>query len=73
MNEHDWTTAVRLRGRSFKRNLDTYRLLTKLRTPVEADNLSGGNHFNIAVMNVGAPAGGLSCYSTILNNLFSKA
>jgi 6-phosphofructokinase 1 len=59
MNEHDWTEAVRLRGRSFKRNLDMYKLLTKLRTSTAVDNLSGGNHLNVAVMNVGAPAGGL--------------
>ncbi|CAJ0914045.1 unnamed protein product, partial [Mesorhabditis belari] len=58
MNEKDWETAVRLRGRSFQRNLDTYRLLTKLHP--EKDNLSGGHHFNVAVMNVGAPAGGMN-------------
>lgn len=34
-----------------------FRLLTKLRT-VEKDNLSEGHHFTVAVMNIGAPAGG---------------
>ncbi|PIO76394.1 putative 6-phosphofructokinase [Teladorsagia circumcincta] len=59
MNEKDWELAVKLRGRSFQRNLETYKLLTKLRT-VEKDNLSGGQNFNVAVMNVGAPAGGMN-------------
>uniref|UniRef100_A0A914DK92 ATP-dependent 6-phosphofructokinase n=1 Tax=Acrobeloides nanus TaxID=290746 RepID=A0A914DK92_9BILA len=59
MDELDWELAVKLRGRSFQRNLDTYRLLTKLHTR-EKDNLSEGRVFNIAVMNVGAPAGGMN-------------
>lgn len=59
MNEKDWELAVKLRGRSFQRNLETYKLLTKLRT-VEKDNLSGGQKFTVAVMNVGAPAGGMN-------------
>uniref|UniRef100_A0A7E4W9K3 ATP-dependent 6-phosphofructokinase n=1 Tax=Panagrellus redivivus TaxID=6233 RepID=A0A7E4W9K3_PANRE len=60
MDSKDWELAVKLRGRSFQRNLDTYRLLTKLHTPKEKDNLSGGKSFNFAVMNVGAPAGGMN-------------
>lgn len=59
MDTKDFELAVKLRGRSFQRNLATYRLLTKLHTPIEKDNLSGGHNFNMAVMNVGAPAGGL--------------
>ena len=59
MNEKNWEQAVHLRGRSFQRNLETYKLLTKLRT-VEKDNLSDGHQFNVAVMNVGAPAGGMN-------------
>ncbi|PAV64186.1 hypothetical protein WR25_22008 [Diploscapter pachys] len=59
MDDKDWETAVKYRGRSFQRNLETYRLLTKLRT-VEKDNLSEGHQFNVAVMNVGAPAGGMN-------------
>ncbi|KAK0404679.1 hypothetical protein QR680_017568 [Steinernema hermaphroditum] len=60
MKERDWERAVKLRGRSFQRNLETYRLLTKLRTPQEKDNLSGGKTFNFAVINVGSPAGGMN-------------
>lgn len=59
MADKDWTTAVMLRGRSFQRNLETYKLLTKMRT-VEKDNLSEGHKFNVAVINVGAPAGGMN-------------
>ncbi|KAE9548297.1 hypothetical protein FO519_008495 [Halicephalobus sp. NKZ332] len=60
MDGKNWDIAVKLRGRSFQRNLDTYRLLTKLHTPQEKDNLSEGKNFNVAVMNVGAPAGGMN-------------
>lgn len=56
MDEHDWETAVKLRGRSFQRNLETYRLLTKL----EPESRDGpGLNFNVAIINVGAPAGGV--------------
>lgn len=58
MDLKNFELAVKLRGRSFQRNLSTYRLLTKLHTPIEKNNLSGSYNFNIAVMNVGAPAGG---------------
>jgi 6-phosphofructokinase 1 len=58
MNEQDWATAISLRGRSFARNLDTYKLLNKMNAPKEMDNLSSGQKFNVAVMNVGTPAGG---------------
>lgn len=56
METHDWATAVKLRGRSFQRNLETYRLLTKLepKTDVSLNRPS----YNLAVVNVGAPAGG---------------
>ena len=58
MDAKNFEKAVHLRGQSFQRNLATYRLLTKLHTPKEKDNLSGGNCYNVAVMNVGAPSGG---------------
>lgn len=35
MDKCDWELAVLLRGKSFQRNLATYRLLTKLYTPAE--------------------------------------
>lgn len=55
MDGCDWETAVKLRGRSFQRNLETYRLLTRLE-PKHVD--SNAPSFNVAVINVGAPAGG---------------
>ncbi|KAI6191356.1 ATP-dependent 6-phosphofructokinase [Aphelenchoides bicaudatus] len=60
MDTKDFELAVKLRGRSFQRNLLTYRLLTKLKTPKERDNLSEGHSYNMAVMNIGAPAGGMN-------------
>ncbi|CEF70236.1 6-phosphofructokinase [Strongyloides ratti] len=60
MNNLDFDLAVELRGPSFKRNVDTYRMLTKLHIPREKDNLSEGKVFNVAVMNIGAPAGGMN-------------
>uniref|UniRef100_A0A665XEN0 ATP-dependent 6-phosphofructokinase, platelet type-like n=1 Tax=Echeneis naucrates TaxID=173247 RepID=A0A665XEN0_ECHNA len=52
MDEKKFDEAVRLRGRSFQNNLNTYRLLSHRR----ADSDS----FNVAVMNVGAPAAGMN-------------
>ncbi|KRY66907.1 6-phosphofructokinase, partial [Trichinella pseudospiralis] len=60
MEEKNWDLAVKLRGRSFQRNLETYKLLAKLRPPTEKGNLSGGHNFTLAVMNVGAPACGMN-------------
>lgn len=60
MDSLDFDKAVQLRGPSFQRNLATYRLLNKLRAPTEKDNLSGGVVYNVAVMNIGAPAGGMN-------------
>lgn len=72
MDARDWETAVKLRGRSFQRNLETYRLLTKLHIPKEKDNLSAGHKFNVAVINVGAPAGGKVYTSAVFINLCRK-
>src|SRR5437016_6197525 len=33
MAEKNWEKAVELRGRSFQRNLDAYRMLTRLKPP----------------------------------------
>ncbi|MFH4976856.1 hypothetical protein AB6A40_003565 [Gnathostoma spinigerum] len=62
MDAHNWEEAVKLRGRSFQRNLETYRLLTKLHVPKPGDPIAADRNqkFNVAVMNVGAPAGGMN-------------
>ncbi|XP_030608121.1 ATP-dependent 6-phosphofructokinase, platelet type isoform X5 [Archocentrus centrarchus] len=56
MDEKKFEEAVRLRGRSFENNLSTYRLLSCRKADSELPNSS----FNVAVMNVGAPAAGMN-------------
>ncbi|KAG7455235.1 hypothetical protein MATL_G00254470 [Megalops atlanticus] len=56
MDEKKFEEAVRLRGRSFENNLNTYKLLAHRRPDSELPNSS----FNVAVMNVGAPAAGMN-------------
>lgn len=36
MADKNWELAVELRGKSFKRNLETYKLLTRLKPPKAA-------------------------------------
>lgn len=35
MAEKEWDKAVQLRGKSFTRNLETFKLLTRLKPPKE--------------------------------------
>ncbi|XP_054483222.1 ATP-dependent 6-phosphofructokinase, platelet type-like isoform X3 [Anoplopoma fimbria] len=56
MDEKKFEEAVRLRGRSFENNLSTYRLLSHRKADSELPNSS----FNVAVLNVGAPAAGMN-------------
>ncbi|MCP9257452.1 Phosphohexokinase [Dirofilaria immitis] len=66
MDIKDWATALKLRGRTFRRNVEMYRTLSKIRkyeTPPEG--------FNIAIMNVGSPCAGcnaavMSCVRTAI-------
>lgn len=60
LDEKNYELAPKLRGISFLRNLVTYKVLNKIEPGVEKDNLSGGHHFNLAIMNVGAPACGMN-------------
>ena len=39
MADKDWELAVKLRGRSFVRNLTTYKMLTKLKAPNKPDSV----------------------------------
>ncbi|XP_042608280.1 ATP-dependent 6-phosphofructokinase, platelet type-like isoform X5 [Cyprinus carpio] len=48
--------AVRLRGRSFENNLKTYKLLAHRKPESELPH----SNFNVAVLNVGAPAAGMN-------------
>ncbi|XP_019730665.1 ATP-dependent 6-phosphofructokinase, platelet type-like isoform X6 [Hippocampus comes] len=56
MDEKKFEDAVRLRGRSFENNLSTYRLLCNRKADSELPHSS----FNVAVLNVGAPAAGMN-------------
>ncbi|KAM6953812.1 ATP-dependent 6-phosphofructokinase, platelet type isoform 1-T1 [Aplochiton taeniatus] len=56
MDEKKFEEAVKLRGRSFENNLRTYKLLAH-RKPESELPKSG---FNVAVLNVGAPAAGMN-------------
>lgn len=41
MAEKNWDLAVQLRGRSFARNLETYKMLTRLKPPKESFDSEG--------------------------------
>ncbi|KAF4514246.1 UNVERIFIED_CONTAM: hypothetical protein B566_EDAN019536 [Ephemera danica] len=62
MADKQWELAVQLRGRSFERNLETYKMLTRLKPPKAAFDESGHGveGFTLAVMHVGAPACGMN-------------
>ncbi|XP_048018229.1 ATP-dependent 6-phosphofructokinase, platelet type isoform X4 [Megalobrama amblycephala] len=56
MDEKRFEEAVKLRGRSFENNLNTYKLLSHRKVDTELPHSS----FNVAVLNVGAPAAGMN-------------
>ncbi|XP_041927950.1 ATP-dependent 6-phosphofructokinase, platelet type-like isoform X4 [Alosa sapidissima] len=75
MDEKRFDDAVRLRGRSFENNLNTYKLLSHRKTDtevphaeenggqIEEESQEEGRHdgpFTVAVLNVGAPAAGMN-------------
>ncbi|XP_051542710.1 ATP-dependent 6-phosphofructokinase, platelet type-like isoform X3 [Myxocyprinus asiaticus] len=56
MDEKKFEEAVQLRGRSFENNLKTYKLLAHRKPESELPH----SNFNVAVLNVGAPAAGMN-------------
>ncbi len=65
MADRNWEKAVELRGKSFQRNLETYRMLTRTMESAKkfsAAQASGddGGPFKIGVCCVGAPACGMN-------------
>ncbi|XP_062131577.1 ATP-dependent 6-phosphofructokinase isoform X7 [Drosophila sulfurigaster albostrigata] len=62
MKEKRWADAVKLRGRSFERNLETYKMLTRLKPPKECFDSQGKGieGYRLAVMHIGAPACGMN-------------
>jgi hypothetical protein len=55
MAEKNFELAVELRGRSFQRNLETYKMLTRLKPPKEAFDAQGKGKegFILGVMHIG--------------------
>ncbi|XP_966779.1 ATP-dependent 6-phosphofructokinase isoform X3 [Tribolium castaneum] len=62
MADKKFDLAVELRGKSFMRNLETYKLLTRLKPPKDAFDEQGHGRegFTVAVMHIGAPACGMN-------------
>uniref|UniRef100_A0A8D8UX71 ATP-dependent 6-phosphofructokinase n=1 Tax=Cacopsylla melanoneura TaxID=428564 RepID=A0A8D8UX71_9HEMI len=75
MADKQWDLAVQLRGRSFARNLETYKMLTRLKPPKSAfdeqgrglknqlsrqDSMWMMEGYTLAVMHIGAPACGMN-------------
>ncbi|XP_059383968.1 phosphofructokinase, muscle a [Carassius carassius] len=54
MSEGRFDDAVKLRGRSFENNWNTYKLLAHVRPPEIKSNI------NVAILNVGAPCAGMN-------------
>ena len=59
MATKNWGVAVQLRGSGFKRNLDTFLMLTQNR-PKHIATHTGKPSLNFGVLHVGAPCGGMN-------------
>lgn len=61
MADKQWELAVQLRGRSFARNVETYKMLTRLKPPKIIPEMSThASGYTLGVMHVGAPACGMN-------------
>lgn len=68
MADKNWDLAVQLRGKGFARNLETYKMLTRLKAPADYDvhaKESNGptltkDHYTLAVMHIGSPSCGMN-------------
>ncbi|XP_050476585.1 ATP-dependent 6-phosphofructokinase isoform X6 [Bombus huntii] len=58
MADKNWELAVKLRGKGFARNLDTYKMLTRLKAPVDHD--PSKQHYTLGVMHIGSPSCGMN-------------
>lgn len=56
MHAKKWEEAVKLRGISFKRNLETYKMLTRIQPP-KPEELNN-ERYRLAIMHCGAPCCG---------------
>jgi len=57
MAEKNWELAIQLRGRSFTSNLETFRLLSRLKPPPVVGEQKG---WRLAVINIGSPCCGMN-------------
>ncbi|XP_071553505.1 ATP-dependent 6-phosphofructokinase isoform X5 [Temnothorax nylanderi] len=58
MADKNWDLAVQLRGKGFARNLETYKMLTRLKAPDLDD--ANRDHYTLAVMHIGSPSCGMN-------------
>ncbi|XP_057328970.1 ATP-dependent 6-phosphofructokinase isoform X5 [Microplitis mediator] len=58
MADKNWDLAVKLRGKGFARNLDTYKMLTRLKAPIGVQD--NKDQYTLAVMHVGSPSCGMN-------------
>ncbi|XP_018059520.1 PREDICTED: ATP-dependent 6-phosphofructokinase isoform X3 [Atta colombica] len=59
MTDKNWDLAVQLRGKGFARNLETYKMLTRLKAPHLIDGANRDN-YTLAVMHIGSPSCGMN-------------
>ncbi|XP_072764241.1 ATP-dependent 6-phosphofructokinase isoform X4 [Anoplolepis gracilipes] len=59
MANKNWDLAVQLRGKGFERNLETYKMLTRLKAP-DLDHNAIKDHYTVAVMHIGSPSCGMN-------------
>ncbi|CAL7942870.1 unnamed protein product [Xylocopa violacea] len=74
MADKNWDLSVQLRGKGFARNLETYKMLTRLKAPVDHNpskeingptltkqfTLCGQDHYTLGVMHIGSPSCGMN-------------
>ncbi|XP_049268539.1 ATP-dependent 6-phosphofructokinase isoform X1 [Rhipicephalus sanguineus] len=60
MADKEWQKAVQLRGKSFERNVQTYRMLTRVMPAKPDPNKPSSEGYRMAVMHVGAPCCGMN-------------
>ncbi|XP_031368590.1 ATP-dependent 6-phosphofructokinase isoform X3 [Apis dorsata] len=69
MADKNWNLAVQLRGKGFARNLETYKMLTRLKAPMECTHpnqesnsptLTKSCHYTLGVIHIGSPSCGMN-------------
>lgn len=60
MADKNWNLAVQLRGKGFARNLETYKMLTRLKAPIECTNPNKSCHYTLGVIHIGSPSCGMN-------------